>query len=131
MKQICEKRQQVRINFGEWEDVSLFAPIVYGEPQAEWVWYVTFEDLYNAVKNGEIKNAYTSLTFWKKRPCVQFSTPTRELAKTITAKNFDKVEMRIRYTPVKNYSIKQLADCLSAEGFIEYCKDKGVAVRVD
>lgn len=131
MKQICEKIQQIRINFGDWEDVTLFNPIVYEVPRDEYVWYGTFEILYNAVKKGEIKNAYISRTFWKKKPCVKFSTTMRELQKTITEKNAHKIEMRIYYTPIKNYTIKQLANELSAEDFIEYCKDNGVAVRVD
>ena len=131
MKQICEKKQQIRINFGEWEDVSMFGSMVYETPRDKLVWYTTFEALYNAVEKGEIKNAYTSRTFWKKRPCVKFSTPTRELTKTITIKNFYKVEMRIQYTSMKNYNMRQLMLGLHAEDFIEYCKDRGVAVRVD
>lgn len=131
MKQICEKKQQVRINFGEWEDVTMFDPIVYEVPRNEYIEYVTFEALYNAAKTDEIKNAYAGHTFWKKRPCVKFSTIMRDFQKTITEKNFYKVEMRIHYTPIKYYSIKQVADRLHAEDFIEYCKDHGVAVRVD
>lgn len=131
MKQIYEKRQQVRINFGEWEDVTLFNPIVYTEAKDTLVWYTTFETLYRAVDKGEIKNAYVSRTFWKKKPCVKFSTPMRDLQKTITCKNFYKVEMKMQYVPIQNYSIKQLTNELSAEDFIEYCKDRGVAVRVD
>ena len=131
MKQICEKKQQVRINFGEWEDVTLFNPIVYTKAKDTLVWYTTFDALYRDVDRDKIKNAYVSRTFWKKKPCVKFSTAMRALQKTITYKNFYKVEMKIQYTPIKNYSIKQLADWLSAEDFIEYCKDKGVAVRVD
>lgn len=131
MKQIYEKKQQIRINSGEWEDVSFFTSTVYEEPQDKLVWYTTFETLYNAVNNGEIKNAYTSRTFWRKIPCIQLSVTTEDFPKTITTTNFNKVEMRVIYAPLKRYTIKQLADWLSADDFIDYCKDRGVAVRVD
>ena len=131
MKQIYEKRQQIRINFGEWNDTVLFPSIVYAEAKDKLVCYDTFEALYNAVERDKIKNAYISQTFWTKRPCVKLSNEMREFQKIITEKNFYKVEMRVLYAPIKNYSIKQLANELPVEDFIEYCKDRGAAVRVD
>lgn len=129
MKKVIEVRKQYRLNNGEWETVQ--SNISYREKDEcvdKYRTIDTWKDIVGYVAEGLLPNAEMHMTFFKKRiylilPNSNIYTDFRTV---VNEKDFEKLEVRVIYRePV--LTIKQLANILDADEFLQHLKDRGIS----
>ena len=131
MKKVIEARKQYRLNNGEWTDVTEFNPISYREKDEckdKYRTIDTWKDAVGYVAEGLLPNAEMHMTFFKKR--IYLILPNNNIYSdfrtVVNEKDFKKLEVRVIYRePV--LTIKQLANILDADEFLQYLKDRGIS----
>ena len=129
MKKVIEVRKQYRLNNGEWETVK--SNILYREKDEcvdKYRTIDTWQDAIGYVTEGLLPNAEMHMTFFKKR--IYLILPNNNIytdfRTVVNEKDFEKLEVRVIYRePV--LTIKQLANILDADEFLQYLKDRGIS----
>lgn len=111
-----------------WRDAYLLSDEEV-DRRSNFVKYNTFDELYNAVKNNEIKNAETRRTLFKERRVVCLNN-VDGYGDTIYEKNFRPVSVRTTFERIDNMSLEGLFRNLKAEEFIEYCKERDFYFKI-
>lgn len=88
------------------------------------VYFNTFEELYNAVNDGVIRNAKAYMGLFK-QPKIEFNMGWNNHA-IITKRNFKEVCLW-SHTNEVNKPITKLAELLPADEFCEYLRERGIS----
>ena len=88
------------------------------------VYFNTFEELYNAVNDGVIRNAKAYMGLFK-QPKIEFNLGWNSHA-IITKRNFKEVCLW-SHTNEVNKPITKLAELLPADEFCEYLRERGIS----
>lgn len=130
MKQLCEKRKQVRIGNGEWKDLVIPKLRYANAGVADSQLYQDFDYAYLTFKDCEWYGIDSYKIFGKDRIRIELIGGL-DGTFCMTKKKFVPFEVRIIYEPIYYiYSFKNLMQELPAEQFVEYCKDNSLAVVI-
>lgn len=129
MKKLVNERTLYRVNGGEWRDCSIWNKIRYYEENDCEDWKtkeLNFADMQELIEKGFVPNAENDFTFFRKRPMIVLPSSDIEITRyTYTEKDKVVFEVKKQYLPYTN-TIKNLADLLPADDFIQYLKDRGI-----
>ena len=133
MKKLCKLNVYTFYGDEKWHKImSLkFRYIEFGDfdlPVYKSNFFYDFDSAYDYLSTGKMIVASAWHTFFKK-PCINYRESPFDYPLQITKKKFKPFgEKLVWEEDDEPYSIKQLAENLSPNDFIEYCKDHGMAI---
>lgn len=86
--------------------------------------YTNYDELFEAVADGKIRNAKVEYGIFSRKPYLFFSVSSRLGNYRVNRKNFSKVIVRTIYQEVKGYSLRDIYEQLPADEFMQYCADR-------
>ena len=87
--------------------------------------YTNYDELFEAVADGKIRNAKVEYGFFSRKPYLSFFAGFDRLGNyRVNEKNFSQVTVRTIYKEVKGYSLKDIYGQLPADEFLQYCADR-------
>lgn len=128
MKKVYDRRVEISINGGEFYDTSPCRHIVLSDEEipTEDIKLTNLEDIEYAIRNGIILNAYMEETLFSHKKIFCFPPNNYWSCRVVKYKEckLKSVVVKIKYVPEFNLRIGRLKDLLTADEFIEYCKDR-------
>lgn len=132
MKKLVDLRCMVAVGDGEYYDTSIWKHIHYVDAkEIANVEYTlnTWEEALEEAKNGKVRGLKIERTLFGNRPYLEVHRGDfGENDVSITEKKFKPIHVRWEFEEfdAKAYTIKELANLLSAEDFCEWLKDHGI-----
>ena len=132
MKKVFDRVTKVRFNgSNEWYDTSIFHHLVYEREEFNGqkfdYHFDNFQEAFDWIKQGYLRNAETTETLFRRRPQIHISTASMECDGVYyTEKNFKPFDVRIEYVEKNEISLKGLSEMLKADEFCEYLKDRNI-----
>ena len=135
MKKVFDREVKVRFNGSdEWYDTSIFYHLVYEREEFNGqkfdYHFDNFQEAFDWIEQGYLRNAETTETFFRHRPQIHISTFSTASMKCddvyYTEKNFKPFDVRIEYVEKNGTSLRGLSEMLKAEEFCEYLKDRNI-----
>lgn len=126
MKQLYNYRMLVSINGESYRDTSYWDHIKYLEPEkakTRETEEIPFDEVYNFAEG--IMNTERGKTFFLKKRYIKFSFSDDFYPVYVYEKTKSTIKVKEEYLPF-SCSMKNLAELLKAEDFIEYLKDRGI-----
>ena len=132
MKKVFDRVIKVRFNGNsEWYDTSIFSHLVYEREEFNGqkfdYHFNNFQEAFDWIEQGHLRNAETTETFFKHRPQIHISTASMKCDSVYyTEKNFKPFDVRIEYVERKEMSLRELSEMLKADEFCEYLRDRNI-----
>ena len=132
MKKVFDRVIKVRFNGNnEWYDTSIFSYLVYEREEFNGqkfdYHFNNFQEAFDWIEQGHLRNAETTETLFKHRPQIHISTTSMKCDDVYyTEKNFKPFDVRIEYVERKEMSLRELSEMLKADEFCEYLRDRNI-----
>ena len=132
MKKVFDRVIKVRFNGNnEWHDTSIFSHLVYEREEFDGqkfdYHFNNFQEAFDWIEHGYLRNAETTETLFKHRPQIHISTASMKCDGVYyTEKNFKPFDVRIEYVERKEMSLRELSEMLKADEFCEYLRDRNI-----
>ena len=132
MKKVFDRVIKVRFNGNsEWYDTSIFSHLVYEREEFNGqkfdYHFNNFQEAFDWIEQGHLRNAETTETLFKHRPQIHISTASMKCDSVYyTEKNFKPFDVRIEYVERKEMSLRELSEMLKADEFCEYLRDRNI-----
>ena len=132
MKSVFKGHIEVKFPGEDWIQTGQYHQWVYKPKVSQFVFngiLDTFDDLFDAAMASKLGSGLKfNFSLTGKRRSVTYGDYVGHNYICITSKNFAPVKYRAVYTEVENPTMKDLFEKLSADDFIECCKDNGLMV---
>lgn len=129
MKELGYTQIKFKKNDGKWHRF-MCTKLSYSEPYETEYIYFTYEEFIN--EDFEFKRKFhktkDSLFPWRKK-CLYWSQSLTDESEWIYPG--DTISFEFSWVPEKDISFYNLMKNMSAEDFIDYCKDKGISVSIN
>ena len=132
MKKVFDRVMKVRFSGSkEWFDTSIFHHLVYEREEFNGqkfdYRFDNFQEAFDFIEQGYLRNAETTETFFRHRPQIHISTASMKCGGVYyTEKNFKPFDVRIEYVEKNETSLRVLFEMLKADEFCEYLKDRNI-----
>ena len=131
-KKVFDREVKVRFNGSdEWYDTSIFYHLVYEREEFNGqkfdYHFDNFQEAFDWIEQGYLRNAETTETFFRHRPQIHISTASiKRESVYYTEKNFKPFDVRIEYVEKSGTSLRRLSEMLKADEFCEYLRDRNI-----
>ena len=132
MKKVFDRAIKVRFNgSNEWHDTSILYHLVYEHEKFNGqkfdFHFDNFQEAFDWIEQGHLRNAETTETFFRHRPQIHISTASMKCDGVYyTEKNFKPFDVRIEYEEKSGVSLSGLSEMLKADEFCEYLRDRNI-----
>ncbi len=128
MKKIYDKTVEIKIKgiHSDFVDTCLFTDYHYIDEQEavnKVEHFSTYEELFEAVSNKNIRGAKVRYSLFGNKPYCEFFDANNINHFDVTAKGYKGVIVRVRWVEQKGYSLETLYKNLPAEEFLAFCAD--------
>ena len=129
MKKIYDKVVEIKIEgiHSDFVDTCFYTDYHYIDEQEavdKVAHFSTYEELFKAVSNREIRGAKVGYTLFGNKPYCELFDADSINRFDVTAKRYKGVTVRVRWVELKGYSLKAIYEGLSAEEFMAFCVDR-------
>lgn len=129
MKKIYDKVVEIKVEgiHSDFVDTCFYTDYHYIDEQEavdKVAHFSTYEELFKAVSNREIRGAKVGYTLFGNKPYCEFFDADSINRFDVTAKRYKGVTVRVRWVELKGYSLKAIYEGLSAEEFMTFCVDR-------
>ena len=129
MKKIYDKMVEIKIEgiHSDFVDTCFYTDYHYIDEEKavdKVEHFSTYEALFEAVPNRQIRGAKVRHTLFGNKPYCEFFDADSINRFDVTAKRYKGVTVRVRWVEQKGYSLKDIYEGLPADEFLAYCADR-------